>query len=214
VKSRVVAALIATLAAFLGEHFLSIATAQDAPRPSSSTRQTNGAVQQAPALRGTYAGGILNAIDLGPLRESPAPDTSAGGPMRVGVGRAVPADLAARVSSGNLVWRTVGAGEMAAFTVRSIGAAALRVALTVSSLPPGAEIRFFNRTLSPEVFGPYTLDDVRNAQTRGDPGPAGLFWSPVIDGDTAGVEVYVPAAARRAEVQFAVPYVSHLTVSP
>ena len=42
---------------------------------------------------------------------------------------------------------------------------------------------------------------------------SGPFWSPVIEGDTAGIEIFVPAAIQTANVRFTLGDVSHLVAS-
>ena len=44
--------------------------------------------------------------------------------------------------------------------------------------------------------------------------PAALFWSPVVSGETIGLEIYVPSPAGEAEVSFTIPRLSHLYAAP
>ena len=126
-----------------------------------------------------------------------------GRPLQIGFGRDLPeiyqGDLYPR-----LTWvHAAGGGEVATFAVTSPGARAIRVAIAADRLPASAEVRFFGRK-NAEVFGPFRAAEVRSrpddASRAGTETPAAeLFWSPVIEGDTAGVEVHV---ASRAEGPF------------
>lgn len=87
-------------------------------------------------------------------------------------------------------WRRPGCGLL----VTSPGARATRVGIELEGLPENAEMRFFGSKNS-DTFGPFTARSIRAQQAGSDaavePTPA-LFWSPVIEGETAGVEVYLP----------------------
>ena len=55
--------------------------------------------------------------------------------------------------------------------------------------------------------------DIRSLEVKEGVSGAGLFWSPVIEGDTAGVEIFVPAAIEPGNVRFTLGDVSHLVAS-
>ena len=68
--------------------------------------------------------------------------------------------------SSELDWSDTADGGMAAtFTVRSPGAVAARLALRMTRVPPGVQIRFFNATQPGQSFGPFGRDEFR-AQAR------------------------------------------------
>ena len=141
----------------------------------------------------------------------PAPDPSAIADMKaanarartkrvdVGIGRDLPDS-----DAGAPAWIGTADGHVARWHVTSDGAEALRVALRATDLPPGTELRFSGSAQPALVYGPFTAADV---------GAAGAaYWSPVLEGETATVEAFVPA--RSVLPALAIGGVSHLFVSP
>ena len=124
--------------------------------------------------------------------------------VQIGIGQKVPAS--AVNTSAALRWIPVAGGIAAQWEVTSPGARALRVALAVSQLPTGAEIRFAGRSDPGVVYGPYGARDVRLA------GPT--YWSPALEGDRAIVEVYLAAGTSPSSLALEVTQASHLFVSP
>ena len=122
--------------------------------------------------------------------------------LEIGFGREVPA--MARTTP--LAWLEVPGGMAAHIEVTSSEALALRVGLAVVRLPRGAELRFAGADRMDVVYGPFTAMDVLAA--------GGTYWSPVLEGETATVEVFVPAGIAHAQVSLGVGLVSHLFVSP
>jgi hypothetical protein len=80
-------------------------------------------------------------------------------------------------------------GQVAAFSITSPGASALRVAIDLEGLPEETEIRFFGSKNS-ETFGPFTARSIRAQQAVGNSADTEsaqvLFWSPVIEGKPPG----------------------------
>ncbi len=124
--------------------------------------------------------------------------------LQIGIGREVPSQVAA--GTDGLAWEPVPDGLAAQWEVQSPGAHALRVGLDVRALPAGTEIRFAGRDVPSTVYGPFTAADV--------PVGGATWWSPVLEGDTAIVEVFVPAGTWTGAVSLAVGQVSHLFASP
>lgn len=122
-------------------------------------------------------------------------------PLQIGIGQEVASALA---SDEALLWMPAPGGVAAHWQVSSTDAKALRVALDVTHMPAGAEIRFAGRGSIAAVYGPVTATDILKL---GSP-----YWSPVLEGDTATIEVFVPGSASRAVL--AIGLVSHLFVSP
>ncbi len=118
-------------------------------------------------------------------------------PLKVGFAREMPPPYQGDLYPW-LSWEALpGDGQVAAFSVTSPGARALRVAIELEGLPENAEMRFFGSKNS-DTFGPFTARSMRAQQLGGnaadaEPTPA-LFWSPVIEGETAGVEIYLPSS--------------------
>ena len=136
------------------------------------------------------------------------------GPLQIGFGRTLPGtyqgDLVRR-----LTWETRSDGTaVSALSVSSPEARALRVALR-GTLPTGAEVRFFSLADPEQRFPPIQPQDVP-AETPADAPAeeaAPLLWSPVIEGDTVGVEITLPSPAAVADVSLFIERVSHLFAS-
>lgn len=136
------------------------------------------------------------------------------GPLQIGFGRTLPGtyqgDLVQR-----LTWETRSDGTaISALSVASPEARALRIALR-GTLPTGAEVRFFSLADPEQRFPPIQPQDVP-AETPADAPAeeaAPLLWSPVIEGDTVGVEITLPSPAAVADVSLFIDRVSHLFAS-
>jgi hypothetical protein len=142
------------------------------------------------------------------------PPASKDAPQQVGFRRSISLDDANQVAAARLQWKPIGSGTVAAFSITSPDAAALRVAVEFRSLPNGTEIRFFSLGPDRRVYGPFVSMDIRAAEVNHGAGGPSVFWSPVIEGDTAGVEIFVPAAGRQEDVGYTLRAVSHLVASP
>ena len=166
-----------------------------------------------PALDGSALDGpALDGTQATPAQDVPAP----GSPLRTGVGRQVPAmhrgDMASTVA-----WTALRAGErVAALSVRSPGAAAIRVRVR-AVLPPGAVLRFFALE---DPKRPYPVfkpgDFLERGSETGSPRVSGARtrWSPTVPGDTVGIEIEIPASAYEGEVSLHVVGVSHIFSFP
>lgn len=124
--------------------------------------------------------------------------------VQVGIGRAI--EETPEASSASLAWSSVpGGGVAARWEVTSAGAVALRVALDVRALPAGAQVRFAGLGAPDTVYGPLSAAELHAGHDA---------WSPVLEGDAALVEVYVPDAAQVDAVRLRISQVAHLFVSP
>ncbi|MDZ7621713.1 MAG: trypsin-like peptidase domain-containing protein [Candidatus Competibacteraceae bacterium] len=92
------------------------------------------------------------------------------------------------------------------------------MAIRLDRLPEGVEVRFFGAN-DEQVHGPFTVKSHRaglhgehalqkSAQSATD----ALFWSPVIEGETAGVEIYVPGEVGH-DFSIEAPQIQHLVYS-
>jgi hypothetical protein len=141
-------------------------------------------------------------------------------PLQIGFGRDIPS---AHVKP-SLTWTALpDGGHTAAFTVTSPGARGIRLALVAPRMEKGVELRFFDAQMSP-VNGPFTAREVSKSARRKAGGAvtgkkassgdtANVFWSPVIEGETAGVEIYLPATVDPSSFSISIPRVSHLVHS-
>ena len=194
--------------------------AGDAQAPSSGISGRSGpstlpAVPANAALKRRYvAGGIANSVILPAALQADLQPSQNGGPLKIGFNRDIPSALAGTLESRNWAWAAANDGLVAALSVRSPGAAALRLGLEVRDLPPNTELRFFGFTADAEVFGPFTAVDVL-PQTAGPAVESGRrFWSPIVSGDTIAVEIFVPAASDVRSVSLTATSVSHLLMNP
>ena len=141
-----------------------------------------------------------------PEAERLAPSPRAGGPLRIGFHRALPARFQGELA-GRLEWKSLAGGDVVgSLTVASPEAAAIRVALS-ARLPPKGEIRFFKPD-EPRRSFPVTTSVDFHARPDGELEP---LWSPVVEGDAIGVEVTLPSHAALAAFSLRLDKVSHRT---
>ncbi|MBC2711954.1 MAG: trypsin-like peptidase domain-containing protein [Desulfosarcina sp.] len=138
-------------------------------------------------------------------------------PLQIGFGRDFPMSY-----RGNLIplldWEELDEGSLAtSFTITSPDARAIRIALKADGIPDGVEFRFFSLQYPDQIFGPYTAKDIeaKNDEKIDQAGNDStkqtfIFWSPVIEGDTIGVELYMPPSRHRPNFTLTIPKVSHL----
>jgi hypothetical protein len=109
------------------------------------------------------------------------------------------------LSTSAMPWQALADGGMAArINVISPGAAAIRISVMLSKTHPDVALRFAGSGDPQHVFGPFSAKEV--AASR-------VYWSPVLEGDSATVEIYVPRGLAPADVQLAIPMISHLIMT-
>jgi hypothetical protein len=133
--------------------------------------------------------------------------TNKGRPLAIGFGRAVPV-TDRTIGGADLSWQPLPDGGRAArIDIASEGAAAIRIALSMPDTDPAVSIRFAGSTDDTAVFGPYPANAIAEATARD-----GEYWSPVIQGSTATVEIYLPSGIATNSVGFTLAGISHLVV--
>ncbi|WML87579.1 trypsin-like serine peptidase [Thiothrix subterranea] len=120
---------------------------------------------------------------------------------RVGVGRALPSSVSDTMDLNAWQWTTVSGGKVAHFSVTSTGAVRVRAQVQIGNFPAGAELRFYSPTNLAQVFA-------------ADAAAHSLAWSPTVEGDTLGMEVFLPTGVTPQQVELALPQLSHLVVDP
>src|SRR5690348_7591886 len=144
----------------------------------------------------------------GSLGQAPA------SPQAIGEPRPVQGLRSASDVNAMLDWTTLPSGaHLAALRIDSPGAAALRVALRVGSLPASATLRFSPAGDAPpvQVPGARVLEALVRNRAAGDEGPqARTWWSPVVPGDTLVLEIELAAGSDPGELALAVPLVSRI----
>jgi lysyl endopeptidase len=205
----------------------------------AASKEQPSAVQQVetfvPAATGSSASDSLHTLGYGmrpravgvtlPPLQAPlqmtkaAPLNTVGGapvglPVLVGVGRSVAETADSARMARMLHWNGASA-PAAAVSFTSPGASGLRMGLLVRSLPTGAVVRGYAQgaPTSFEIPAADILAAIARNRDAGDASDAGrTFWTPVIDGPEATLEITLPAGISPADVDVAVPTVSHLTV--
>ena len=124
--------------------------------------------------------------------------------LQIGIGRDVPQSQEA--DSAALLWMPVSGGLAAHWEVSSSGARALRLGFIAAKLPAGIEIRFAGEGDRDTVYGPFAAADVVAM--------GATFWSPVLEGERAFVEIFLPGVDSPFDVGMVLAQVSHLFASP
>ena len=109
-------------------------------------------------------------------------------------------------TAADLDWQPVAGGHAARMALTSPGAAALRVALDLAGAPASVEMVFFGSGDPAHLVGPVKVADVAD---RTQP-----WWSPVTEGETQTVELFVPGTADPRALPIAASAVSHLLTGP
>jgi len=122
---------------------------------------------------------------------------------RLAIGFARPVPPAQRsLHLSDLDWTALDDGGRATqIRLTSPGAAALRVQLALSDAPAGLRFRFASAS-SGRVFGPYPAAVATQS----------AYWSPVLEGDTATIEIALPADTTVGDATVSLPMVSHLVI--
>ena len=142
-------------------------------------------------------------------------------PPQIGLNRFLPSDYQGNLS-GLLAtdWVQLDDSSMVStISISSKGASALRVAFT-ANIKTGAEIRFFNsrilvngvqgrsRDQFPIVMEQYANEDFSEEDENGERIPQ---WSPIIEGDSIGLEIKIPKTAL-SNFTFELLSISHIFV--
>jgi hypothetical protein len=131
-----------------------------------------------------------------------------GMPQFIGFGRDVDAQKR-RIELSSLTWTTTAEGaRVARVEVASLGAAGITVAVRLPAMQPDATLRYAAATAT-QAIASVPANTVAQATAR-----FGEYWSPVIDGERAAIEIEVPKDASLAGVALEIARVSHLVVGP
>jgi hypothetical protein len=140
-----------------------------------------------------------------------------GSPMQIGFARDVAALRNSAAFRQALSWETLPSGaRVAAISITSPEAAALRIPIAVDSLPAGTILRFYGAADEPvfEFTGAEVLETIQRNLASGDRSPeARTFYSPGVEGSTVTMEIDVPAAVADDAIRLAIGAISHLVTS-
>ena len=122
----------------------------------------------------------------------------------VGFARPLPASENVVMLSA-LPWHNLANGMQAArITVNSPGAGALRIGLSLAMPPSGLTLRFRGSASGATVQGPVDAAHVAVDD---------IYWSPLLDGDTAVVELALPQGVSLDGATISMPMLSHLALN-
>jgi hypothetical protein len=135
--------------------------------------------------------------------------TTLKGPLAVAFPRAI-APASGAIALAGLQWQTLADGGRAAkVDVASPEAAALRVALQLPAAYEGVTLRFTGNGAQARPLGP-----VASRVVAADTARSGRYWSPVLDGDVATIEIHVERGSRVPDGTLTLVAVSHQVVAP
>ena len=153
----------------------------------------------------------LDAAQAAPGKPQP------GRPLQIGTGRAVAQAADPQRMRGLLQFKAgaSGAGPAAAVSFTSPGASGLRLGLLVDDLPAGAKVRGYAQggATAFELSGTDILAAIKRNRDAGDLGDSGrTYWTPVVEGEEATLEIALPPGASADAVKVSVPTLSHVSV--
>ena len=135
-------------------------------------------------------------------------DPKKGRALAIGYPREIPA-ASKQLALSTLDWQTLEDGSrVSRVDIHSPNAAALRVSLALASAHPDLTIKFAGNAARAEVFGPRPLNAIVEATARD-----GRFWTPVLEGDTASIEVHATAGANLDGLTLHFGPVAHMAVA-
>jgi hypothetical protein len=188
------------------------AASLDAVPPAYSTSTVSPAAKAQSALRlATRVPSVTIALpppteaELASVRTIPGVGLRAK-PMPIGFGRDVPAAQRS-IALASLTWQpTADGGRAAQVAVTSPGAAALRLALAIAATDPDIAIRLQGDAANAQPMGPVPANVIAEAVSK-----MGEWWSPVLEGSRATIEIAVGAGVDIGNLTLMVTRVSHLT---
>lgn len=158
----------------------------------------------------------LKSLNEATLREALKPSQT--GPSKIGVPRRLETLTTAAEVFESLAWSQTTEGHFIGhLAIVSTGAEAVRIGLRFNQLPPEAEFRFHDDALNQVemVTGAQIRETLEANRKSGDTSAeASIYWSPIIEGETLGLEVSLPEGIRPEALEFAVDSLSHLILNP
>ncbi|MEO6172320.1 MAG: trypsin-like peptidase domain-containing protein [Arenimonas sp.] len=202
------------ISAFLAVGLLALAFSHPAAAVQVKGEAAKSSTKAAPALQwrsGNFpASGVakLGLTELAPERiaklHSYNADDSKIKPMQIGIARDVARDAAQPMPS--LKWQLLSNGaKVSRIAVTSPDAFGLRVGVRTSGLALGSELRFSGSS-DPDLVTAFAT----GAQTKRLIDERNLYWTPVTEGETQYIEIYLPKGVLAAPVHFDIISTSHL----
>jgi len=163
------------------------------------------AAKAAPAPTLRLAAGPAAAVTLSPVADSEMEvllQATRRSAKRTAIGIQRETGTTRLPSAAQLAWKSVDGGSAAQFSVSSPQAGAIRLAIDLAGVPAGVELTVFGSDDPSRLEGPVRAGDIAD---RTQP-----WWTPVTDGETQTVEVFVPAGIDPASLPLSVTGVAHL----
>ena len=137
-----------------------------------------------------------------------------GVPSKVGFARDVAPTASVAGTLALLQWQaTASGGKVAAISIGTGQAKGVRLGVLVRSLPAQATLRVYaqgSRTAY-TIAAQQVLDTLQRNRDAGDTSDAArTYWTPLVEGAEATLEIELPAAVGTAGVEIAIPRLSHL----
>ena len=123
-------------------------------------------------------------------------------PIQIGINRSLSSLFSGAINLAKLDWKETNGGRAAHIIITSEQAESLRLQIKVTKIPDGAEIRFFSPSQLEQSVTVFTAEKIRNMGLS--------FWSPSVNGDQIGLEIYLPKTAKFSELEITIPEVSHI----
>ena len=124
--------------------------------------------------------------------------------LAVGFARTIPGG-ARPLAMAAMLWQPLpDGGKAARIVVSSPGAAAIRIGVTLTTAATGVALRFAGSGQPVQIYGPVSAKEVSASS---------VYWSPVLEGDSATLEIYLPRGVAPTDVQLALPEISHLVLA-
>ena len=163
------------------------------------------------------SGSLAKAVQIKALAQYAGPP---GVRTPIGVGLELPGTATAAATGALWRWQPQATGQAigrksAAISFTTSGAAAVRLGLEIHRLPADAVLRFYAQSAATviEVSGSEVMATLRrNVAADGDKPAAWTYWTPVVEGAEATVEIDLPQGTTGADLDLAVPRLSHQTV--
>lgn len=163
-------------------------------------------------------GAQMAQVQLPPLVSTKQAGQAKGTALQIGVGREIAATAGFVDFAQALNWHRLDDGvQVAAMTFAAQGAQGLRLGVRAGAWPDGTVLRFYGAPGS--AVTEWTADELAaRTQLHQEPNPASedaaIIWGPDSDGPVGTLEVQLSPDADPAQLQLAVPQLSHLWQTP
>jgi hypothetical protein len=144
---------------------------------------------------------VLSPITDGELAEVRQANQRSKKRLVIGVARRIDASVALPTAS-QLTWVAVPGGFAAQAAVSSPQAGALRLAIDLAGVPTDVEMVFFGSASPERLAGPVRVGSIADRTEA--------WWSPLTDGDTQTVEIFVPGGRDPRAAALRLTGVSHV----